>query len=188
MNQTETFQITGMDCASCAQSIETAVAQLDGVQEATLNFTTETLRVSGSLPRAAIIKRVEEIGYSVASNRSLVNGEQGSNGNEQELSFWRYLGQRTETRLALLGGLFILPGVLFHELFPGLGLDTPLFHLTSLIALLLAGGPIVRSAWRSLRINRDLNINVLMSIAAIGAVIIGAYHRGRPGHGPVCPG
>jgi Zn2+/Cd2+-exporting ATPase len=175
MNQTETFHITGMDCASCAHSIETAVAKLDGVQKSTLNFTTETLRVSGSLPRAAIIERVEEIGYSVASNRPSVNGEQDSSGNEQELSFWRYLGQRPTARLALLGTLFILPGVLFHELFPGLGLDSPIFHLTSLIALLLAGGPIVRSAWRSLRINRDLNINVLMSIAAIGAVIIGAY-------------
>ena len=188
MNQTETFHITGMDCASCAQSIETAVAKLDGVQKATLNFTTENLRVVTDLPRSAIVVRIEEMGYSVSSNQyavassqysensnqHAVDGEQDSVAGKAELTFWRYLWQRTETRLALLGGLFILPGVLFHELFPGLGLDSPLFHLTSLIALLLAGGPIVRSAWRSLRINRDLNINVLMSIAAIGAVIIGA--------------
>jgi Zn2+/Cd2+-exporting ATPase len=176
MNTTDTFHITGMDCAACAQSIETAVSRLDGVQEASLNFTTETLQVTGSLARPVIVARVEEMGYSVSGN---VAGRplrvQDSVNSKRELSFWGYMWQRPATRLALLGALFILPGVLFHELFPGLGLDTPLFHLTSLIALLLAGGPIARSAWRSLRINRDLNINVLMSIAAVGAVIIGAY-------------
>jgi Zn2+/Cd2+-exporting ATPase len=174
MNKTETFHITGMDCVACAQSIETAVSRLEGVQKATLNFTTETLRVAGSLPRAAIVERIVELGYGVAADTDAVNKEPFSGNSEAELTFWQYMGQRTTTRLALLGVLFILPGVLFHELFPGLGWDSPLFHLTSLIALLLAGGPIARSAWRSLRINRDLNINVLMTIAAVGAVIIGA--------------
>jgi Zn2+/Cd2+-exporting ATPase len=181
MNRTETFHVTGMDCATCAQSIETAVSRLDGVQQASLNFTTETLRVSGSLSRTAIIERIEDMGYGVAGGQYpvnggqySVNGEQASASGRRELSFGRYMWQRSTTRLALLGALFILPGVLFHELLPGLGLDLPIFHITSLIALLLAGGPIARSAWHSLRINRDLNINVLMTIAAVGAVIIGA--------------
>ena len=51
----------------------------------------------------------------------------------------------------------------------------PLWKLTSLMALLVAGYPIVRSAWRALWINREISINLLMTIAAIGAVIIGAY-------------
>jgi Cd2+/Zn2+-exporting ATPase len=38
-----------------------------------------------------------------------------------------------------------------------------------------AGWPIARSAWRSLRINREINIKVLMTIASIGAVFIGAF-------------
>ncbi len=179
-DKSDTFQLTikGMDCAACAQSIETAVARLDGIQEATLNFTTQTLRVTGQLPREAVVRRVAEMGYGVGSSQDSVDSRQGAAedlaSDTAELSFWRYMWQRTTTRLALLAGLFILPGVLFHELLPGLGLDLPLFHLTSLIALLLAGGPIARSAWRSLRINRDLNINVLMTIAAVGAVIIGA--------------
>lgn len=177
--QNYTFHIIGMDCAACAQSIETAVSRLDNVQQANLNFTTETLRVTTDLPRSDIVARIEEMGYSVGSSqnsvgRSQYTAENSTNGTA-ELTFWHYMWQRPTTRLALLGAVFILPGVIFHELFPGLGLDSPIFHLTSLIALLLAGGPIARSAWRSLRINRDLNINVLMSIAAIGAVIIGAY-------------
>ena len=38
-----------------------------------------------------------------------------------------------------------------------------------------AGGPIIMRALRVLRINRQINIDVLMSIASIGAVLIGAY-------------
>ena len=34
------FQITGMDCASCARTIETGVAKLPDVTEATLAFAT----------------------------------------------------------------------------------------------------------------------------------------------------
>ena len=71
--------------------------------------------------------------------------------------------------------LLILPGVLFNELLPMLGFEHWLFNLTSILALMLAGYPIVLSAWRSLRINHEITINLLMTIAAVGAVIIGAY-------------
>jgi Cd2+/Zn2+-exporting ATPase len=45
----------------------------------------------------------------------------------------------------------------------------------SLTAMAAAGWPVARSAFVNLRINRSIDINFLMSIAAIGAVVIGAY-------------
>ncbi|MCA9971646.1 MAG: heavy metal translocating P-type ATPase, partial [Anaerolineales bacterium] len=86
-----------------------------------------------------------------------------------------FLWQRRETQLALLGGLLILPGLLLNELLPMLGWSHPLLDVTSVAAMAVAGYPIARSAWRTLRINREININLLMTIAAVGAVIIGAY-------------
>jgi Cd2+/Zn2+-exporting ATPase len=41
--------------------------------------------------------------------------------------------------------------------------------------MILAGYPIAVSAWRALRVNHEITINLLMTIAAVGAVIIGAY-------------
>lgn len=165
---THQFMITGMDCAGCAQSIATAVDKLDGITTCNLNFTTAKLRVNGTTERAAIVKTVESLGFGIAP----ADEQAAPTAPETLPNFWQYLWQRRETQFALLGALLILPGLLFVEL---LGREWWWVDLFSLGALAVAGGPVVRSAWRSLRVNRDLNINVLMSIAAIGAVIIGAY-------------
>ena len=69
----------------------------------------------------------------------------------------------------------MLPGLLFDELLPGLGIESPLFAALSVLAMVVAGLPIARSALRALRVNHEITINLLMTIAAVGAVVIGAY-------------
>ena len=162
-----TLQIQGIDCAGCAKSIETGVSQLPGVAECSLNFSTEKLRVSGSVEQGRVIERVRELGYNVvepSANKPAAT--------PPKLNFFQFMWQRGETRLALLGAVLILPGLIFSEL---LGRHHPLIDLASIGALLTAGWPIARSAWRTVRISREININVLMTIASIGAVLIGAY-------------
>ncbi len=168
MSNQHTFRVTGMDCASCAQTVENGVARLDGVESCQLNFTTETLRVSGTAVPQNIISRIQELGYDVASPDDAPKSVEVQN-------FWQFMRQRQDTTLALLGVLFILPGLLFNELLPMLGWEHPLLNITSVVALVLAGWPIARSGWRSLRVNHELTINALMTIAAVGAVFIGAY-------------
>ena len=167
-NTQHTFRVTGMDCASCAQTVENGVAKLAGVELCQLNFTTETLRVSGTAVPQNIIARIQELGYDVAAPDEKVAAAEPQN-------FWQFMGQRQETRLALVGVLLILPGLLFNELLPMLGWEHPLLNISSVAALALAGWPIARSGWRSLRINHELTINALMTIAAVGALFIGAY-------------
>jgi Cd2+/Zn2+-exporting ATPase len=121
---------------------------------------------------------VRELGYDVydvSEDRQHEPTQSQSPGNPQPLNFFQFMGQRWDTRLALLGALLILPGLLFNELLPGVLPHNPLLDALSLGALVTAGYPIALSAWRALKINREININVLMTIAAIGAVIIGAY-------------
>lgn len=61
----QTFQITGMSCASCAQTIEAAVGQLPNIQEASVNLTTDLLSVTWQdQPDAeAVIQAVDQAGY-----------------------------------------------------------------------------------------------------------------------------
>ena len=167
-----TFKVTGMDCAACARTVESGVARLEGVDACSLNFATETLRVEGAVDDETVAGRVRELGYDVADPGS--DGQDGRPA-ERASNFLSFMLSRTDTILALVGALLILPGLLFNELLPMLGLESSWLHVTSLAALATAGWPIARSAWRSLRINRDVNINVLMTIASIGAVFIGAY-------------
>jgi len=167
----QTFQITGMDCADCARSVEKGVAKLDGIEACRLNFTTETLRVTGDVSSTAVVDRVRELGYDVAPTSQQTSQPT----NSPPTAFFPYMWQRRDTRLALLAALLILPGLLFHELLPGAGIDGLWIDGAAILAMLIAGWPIFRSAWTAVRLNHEININVLMSIAAIGAVLIGAY-------------
>lgn len=173
--ETYTFRVSGMDCASCAANIQKGVARLDGVTACELSFSTELLRVQGSTTPERIVARVRELGYDAApASEPITNGRQPQTAVAVATPhFLAYLWQRHETRLALLGALLILPGLLFNELLPIW--QHPILDITSVAAMIAAGYPIARSALRTLRINREININLLMTIAAIGAVIIGAY-------------
>ena len=171
-----TFTITGMDCADCARTVEKGVAQLDQVESCTLNYTVGKLRVAGGAEDETMMGRVRQLGYNVAENDSAdtpaASAERGG-----FFGFIHFLRQRRSTTLALIGALLILPGLFFEEILP---LFTD-FHppswvnLFALAALAVAGYPIALSAWRTLRINREISINLLMTIAALGALVIGAY-------------
>lgn len=161
------YLIRGMDCAACAKTVEQGVAQLPGVETCTLTFPTAKLSVSGPVAREAIFERVEALGYGIGDVE-----EAGPQQKAATPNFGRFLWGRWETRLALLGALLILPGLLVTEIGRR---EYLLIDISSALALLVAGGPIVRSAWRALRVNRTITINLLMTIASVGALAIGAY-------------
>ena len=74
--------------------------------------------------------------------------------------------------MAALGAVRVLPGLIWTEV---LARESELVEYCSLAALAVAGWPVMISAFQSLVRRRQLNINVLMTTAAIGAVFIGAY-------------
>jgi Cd2+/Zn2+-exporting ATPase len=169
------FQIEGMDCADCARSIEKGVARLDAVESAALNFTTGTLCVRGPVAAERVVARVQELGYDVEGVTSEDSSPATRHSPPAPTGVLRYLWNQPDTRAALIAALLVLPGLVFDELLPGLGIESPLFAALSVLAMVVAGLPIARSALRALRVNHEITINLLMTIAAAGAVVIGAY-------------
>ncbi|WP_430602601.1 copper-translocating P-type ATPase [Enterococcus sp. DIV0724b] len=69
--EAKTFDIEGMTCASCAQTVEKATAKLTGVSKATVNLATEKLNVEydeSKLSERDIQKAVSDAGYEALSN------------------------------------------------------------------------------------------------------------------------
>ena len=66
-NMKKVCRLDGLDCASCAAKIENAVAKLDGVSTASVNFMTTKMVIEGEDARmdeimaeaAAIVKKLE---------------------------------------------------------------------------------------------------------------------------------
>jgi Cd2+/Zn2+-exporting ATPase len=169
----QTYRIGNMDCAHCAQEVEAGVARLDGVTFVRVDFATARMKLAGDVDIAALKARVESLGKTL--NADDADAPLPPEGRGGVIGFWDYLLARRESRLALIGAAVILVAV-------ALSLLTALPEAA--INTLLTGGllvtlyPILKSGINGLRINREFNINLLMSIAAFGALFIGEYLEG----------
>jgi len=164
-----TLKITGLDCVDCAKGLEGSIASLPDVEKAELSFFDGTLTVSGDASEDDIRKMITRLGYGVAAEQPEANPP--AQEPNAVLGFWRYLLQSLETRLALIAG-----GVVLLSLLLGwLGLPAWAAISLQIGALMLAGWPIARNGIVNLWINHTFNINFLMTLAGIGAVVIGEY-------------
>lgn len=74
-----TFEINGMNCASCAQKIENDLGKLAGVKEVTVNFATEKMYVTYEekiVSTEKIMQTVQQLGYDIkieTSNQVEIN-------------------------------------------------------------------------------------------------------------------
>ncbi|MBI5667632.1 MAG: heavy metal translocating P-type ATPase [Chloroflexi bacterium] len=170
MAHSKTYHIGGMDCANCAREVETGVGKLDGVQAVRVDFATSKMHLDGDVPFETLRQRVEALGKTIENDeavgtRYIVSLQSQSGGVS---GFIRYLLARDETRLAVIGGAVLVLALLGALL----GLSAPVVDALYIAATLIAGYPVARSGLRTLVINRDFNINLLMTIAAVGAILI----------------
>ena len=150
-------RVAGMDCASCAATVEKRVGRLPGVRRAVVNFAAGRLDAEHDpgVDLAEIEKAVESAGYGVERP-----------GEAQTVSFWR----QPRVLLTLAGGLlFALGAVLWL-------LGSPEWASSGAYAsaIVVGGLPIFRAALSSIK-TKHADMNVLMSAAAVGAAGIGAW-------------
>ena len=149
--------VEGMDCASCAATVERRVASLPGVARATVNFAAGRLDAEHDpgLPLEEIEKAVEDAGYGVARAEEV-----------ERPPFWR-----TPRAISVFASasLFLVGLALWLA-----GATVEVRASVYLAAIVVGGLPIFRAAVAGLRA-RHLDMNVLMSAATIGAVGIGEW-------------
>jgi Cd2+/Zn2+-exporting ATPase len=146
--------VEGMDCAACARKVENAVKQISDVQQVQVVFSTEKLLVSSARDvRSEVEKAVKAAGYTLNAG----------NAPKQEKS--RSLQENLP--LILLIVLMVISWGL--EQF-----NHPLGNLAFIATTLVGLWPIARQAVRLIRSGNWFAIETLMSVAAIGALFIGA--------------
>lgn len=168
---TQTYTIGGMDCAHCAQEVESGVEKLQGVNSVRVEFATCKMILDGDVSFETLKQRVESLGKTVVPYQEQAAAKAASSRGGL-IGFWDYLVARRETRLALIGG-----GIVVITAILGLLLRLPesTTGVAYSVGMLITLYPILKSGINSLRINREFNINLLMSIAAVGAILIGEY-------------
>jgi Cd2+/Zn2+-exporting ATPase len=164
-----------MDCAGCAREVETGVGKLDGVKMVQVDFGTGKMRLEGNVPFEVLHARVTALGKSVQPEADAQAEDAPAPMRGGVIGFWDYLVSRRETRLALTGGAVVLLTFILSAL---VSLPETVIGITYTVGMAITLVPIARSGINTLRINREFNINLLMSIAAIGAILIGEYLEG----------
>jgi len=164
-----TYKITGLDCLECARGLEASVANLPDVVEAQLQYFNNTLIVRGDVDEKSLRKMITQLGYSVEDETNSSSSPDGETGNLA--GFWHYLLQQKVTQFALIAGLIIMLSFILKWV----GAQEWVVITLQIGALLLAGWPIAQSGIVNLWVNHTFNINFLMTLAGIGAVVIGEY-------------
>ncbi|MGH3146029.1 MAG: heavy metal translocating P-type ATPase, partial [Rubrobacter sp.] len=150
-------RVEGMDCASCAATVEKRVSVLPGVSRATVNFAAGRLDAEHD-PGVSLDDlegAVRAAGYGVAKDEET-----------EKKPFWRTPRALLTTASALL----FLVGLALSVV----GAPEILRVAAYLAAIAVGGSPIFRAAVAGLRA-RHLDMNVLMSAATVGAVGIGEW-------------
>jgi Cd2+/Zn2+-exporting ATPase len=160
--------VQGMDCACDADEVRAEILSLPGVDRCEVNFTVGKVLVSGQIDRDEILNRLRSVGYQVGESQRSLRFE---GADFVQTGFFRYAWRNPDTRAALLGAIFIIPAAIAGEI---LGIESIQVNLLAIFALIVAGYPVYRKAWRAAR-RLDISIDVLMSTASIGALLIGAY-------------
>jgi Cd2+/Zn2+-exporting ATPase len=157
--------ISGLDCAECARTLEQGVGAMDGVHKAEVNFTLARLTLDFD-PRETdeqkVFARVRELGYDVRTPEP------------EQRGFWAAVRRhQSEILVGIAGALIVLAFGLRLA-----GVPEGVSHILYVVATVAAGYTSVRAAWTALRTVRTLDMNVLMSLAATGALVIGEFEEG----------
>ena len=167
--QTNTFSCTvaGMCCAAEAGPIEQAVRALPGVQQAHADPALARLIVSyapQTLTPARIVEQVEQLGFQVDQPAA-------QPAHDQPTGLLARLRTRPRDLLTGVCGLLILIAWTCGLL----GAPRGVAEILYILATLTGGVFVARNGWATLRATRILDINTLMTIAAVGALLIGQY-------------
>ncbi len=187
------YRVGGMDCASCATKVETAVRRMPGIEDVSVSVASGTMSVKHSAVAnlKAVEKQVSALGYSIApiiktpkptspgsnvssdhsghdhgpgSDHAEIEGLHGRDHGPSEGPWWK----SKKGRLTIMAGTALVLAYGIGHLFPAIA------TYAFLIAMLVGLVPIGRRAIMAAMAGTPFSIEMLMTIAAIGALIIDA--------------
>lgn len=158
------LRIEGMDCASCALKIETAMQRLPGVSDINVSYANETLALQLDEDRTAlgtIEQKIRALGYTPVIEQAETKG--GPPRKRITEAWWK----GSKGRLVLLTGALFMLAFAIARILPDW--EQWLYSGAALISVI----PFARRAVAGAMSGSPFTIETLMTVAALGAVAIG---------------
>ncbi|NLF79683.1 MAG: cadmium-translocating P-type ATPase [Clostridia bacterium] len=152
------LNIKGLDCAGCAAELEAVLAKVPGVTFAKIDYPGSRLILEGeTTEKATLIAAIRQAASDSLPQAKVLEEQTKTAANS-----------RLIIRIAIAAALYL--AALLATKAP-----QPLPCLLYVAAYAVAGGGVLLKALRNLTRGRVFDENLLMSIATIGALAIGAY-------------
>lgn len=166
------LELEGLNCASCAGKIEKLSGDLDGVENTSLDFISKKLKIkiSKDSDKQAIINNIigiiKKLEPDVKVHEESIGGI-SSDSKDKEAKDHEY---KSIIRILIGGIIFLIPYLFKFE-------DTTrfMFYLTSYI---IVGHKVITIAFKNVIAGVPFDENFLMTIATVGAFVIGEYPEG----------
>jgi len=159
--------VEGIDCAGCAKSFANSLVSKEGIVDARYNVAYKKLYVDFNpeeISEEEIIDYIKFSGYSIVMDEASI----GNNIPKKRKTFWTSLFSKKELYTTLTSMILFSIGLLLEFVFSQLLAS----YIVLIVATIIGGFFIFRKAFFSIK-KLNLDINILMSVAAIAALIIG---------------
>ncbi len=175
------YRVAGMDCPSCQKKIESLLERTPGASESRVQFSTETLRLNldeSLTPRAKLEANLKALGYP-SMLKTPVQPEREKDGQEtarddhgdahghihtpEEGVPWY---ATRASKLVFFTGALLLAAWSLELIEPRIA------TWGYIIATAIGAFPIARRAWNAWRFGNPFTIELLVTVAAIGAIAI----------------
>ena len=162
----EIYRIRGMDCLDCAAKLEVAIGHISGVTEAKVNFATGKLKLTRTADADGVLKVIRELGYK--GERLDENQSQDN----QPQHVW-YEGN-IYVLPTLLTGMVLLSAWLASWW----GADESVCLALFLMTIIAGMYNPLRAGIAMFRHIKTVDMNFLVCLAAVGAILIGQVAEG----------
>lgn len=174
------YTVNNLECAHCGGKIESAINQLEDVEEAVLNFPSRKLKVTGNITEKTekamqdICDRIEN-GVIISSQESSDNQNHShSHGhNHSHEHVHNHQGKNNIVNLVIGAVLFLCAFILSN--ISGFAEKEYIPALFYILSYLILGYKIIISAFKNIIKGNIFDENFLMTIATIGAIFLGEY-------------
>ncbi len=161
------WKVEGMDCASCAATIGAALERVPGVSDIRVSVTNETLTLALNellTPSSVVESKVASLGYKPSR---IGQGSAASTAIPSPRRWW----QTPKAKIAVIAGALLGASYAASLVLPELS------YWVFLLATIVAAAPIARRATMAALAGAPFTIEMLLTIAAAGAIVIGAVEE-----------
>ena len=175
------LQLKNLDCANCARALEEEVAALDGVTHASVDFMRQSLTLEYESEAA--------LAAAIGKANSFEDVRVAEEGESKAKGVWRE--HRGEAVSVIVAAVLLIAGIILEEAFADAGGVLAVYSLFGetvrltpalLAAYILFAGAYFTVGWKilwetckNIAHGRIFDENFLMTLASVGAIVLGQY-------------